>query len=121
MQSTPFAAFEHYQAWLEVSLIGQALLRWNALLCLDGGLPWPSPSGCASACRTSQGGSRARDGRNDLAAAAPLAVGRSARRRFPLAAGAARGEPIEAPRLPNTVILRTLAGLVTNGGRSFRQ
>jgi hypothetical protein len=36
MRKMPFAAFAHNQAWLEVSLLAQALLRWAALLCLDG-------------------------------------------------------------------------------------
>jgi hypothetical protein len=43
MRSMPFAAFEHNRAWLEVSLLAQALLRWNALLCLDGELALAEP------------------------------------------------------------------------------
>jgi hypothetical protein len=43
MRSMPFAAFEHNQAWLEVSLLAQALLRWNALLCLSGELALAEP------------------------------------------------------------------------------
>ena len=31
MRRMPFAAFEHNRAWLEVSLLAQALLRWAAL------------------------------------------------------------------------------------------
>jgi Transposase DDE domain group 1 len=43
MRSMPFAAFEHNQAWLEVSLIAQAILRWSALLCLEGELALAEP------------------------------------------------------------------------------
>jgi hypothetical protein len=43
MRAMPFAAFEHNQAWLEISLIAQALLRWNALLCLRGELALAEP------------------------------------------------------------------------------
>jgi hypothetical protein len=43
MRNLPFAAFEHNQAWLEVSLAAQALLRWSALLCLDGELALAEP------------------------------------------------------------------------------
>lgn len=43
MRSMPFAAFEHNRAWLEVSLIAQAMLRWNALLCLEGELALAEP------------------------------------------------------------------------------
>lgn len=43
MRHMPFAAFEHNQAWLEVSLLAQALLRWAALLCLEGELALAEP------------------------------------------------------------------------------
>lgn len=43
MRSMPFAAFAHNQAWLEVSLIAQAILRWGALLCLEGELALAEP------------------------------------------------------------------------------
>ena len=43
MRNMPFAAFEHNQAWLEVSLIAQGILRWNALLCLEGELALAEP------------------------------------------------------------------------------
>jgi hypothetical protein len=43
MRSMPFAAFEHNQAWLEVSLLAQVILRWNALLCLEGELALAEP------------------------------------------------------------------------------
>lgn len=43
MRKMPFAAFNHNQAWLEVSLLAQALLRWAALLCLDGELALAEP------------------------------------------------------------------------------
>lgn len=43
MANMPFAAFAHNQAWLEVSLAAQALLRWGALLCLDGELALAEP------------------------------------------------------------------------------
>ena len=43
MRSMPFAAFEHNQAWLEISLLAQALLRWGALLCLTGELALAEP------------------------------------------------------------------------------
>ena len=43
MRKMPFAAFAHNQAWLEVSLLAQALLRWAALLCLDGELALAEP------------------------------------------------------------------------------
>jgi hypothetical protein len=40
MRSMPFA---HNQAWLEVSLIAQVILRWNALLYLTGELALAEP------------------------------------------------------------------------------
>lgn len=43
MRKMPFAAFKHNQAWLEVSLTAQALLRWAARLCLDGELALAEP------------------------------------------------------------------------------
>ena len=43
MAKMPFAAFEHNRAWLEVSLLAQALLRWAALLCLAGELALAEP------------------------------------------------------------------------------
>jgi Transposase DDE domain group 1 len=43
MRKMPFAAFVHHQAWLEVSLLAQGMLRWNALLCLDGELALVEP------------------------------------------------------------------------------
>ena len=43
MRSMPFAAFAHNQAWLEVSLLAQAILRWSALLCLEGELALAEP------------------------------------------------------------------------------
>jgi hypothetical protein len=43
MRNMPFAAFEHNQAWLEVSLAAQSLLRWAALLCLEGELALAEP------------------------------------------------------------------------------
>jgi hypothetical protein len=43
MRRMPFAAFAHNQAWLEVSLLAQALLRWAALLCLEGELALAEP------------------------------------------------------------------------------
>ena len=43
MRGMPFAAFAHNQAWLEVSLIAQAILRWSALLCLTGELALAEP------------------------------------------------------------------------------
>jgi hypothetical protein len=43
MRRMPFAAFERNQAWLEVSLLAQALLRWAARLCLDGDLGLAEP------------------------------------------------------------------------------
>jgi hypothetical protein len=43
MRNMPFAAFEHNQAWLEISLIAQAILRWSALLCLEGELALAEP------------------------------------------------------------------------------
>lgn len=43
MRRMPFAAFEHNRAWLEVSLLAQALLRWAARLCLDGELALAEP------------------------------------------------------------------------------
>ena len=56
MRKLPFAAFAHNQAWLEVSLAAQALLRWTAAaLPARASSHSPSPSGCASACCTSPG------------------------------------------------------------------
>ncbi len=43
MRNLPFAAFEHNRAWLEVSLLAQAILRWSALLCLEGELTLAEP------------------------------------------------------------------------------
>jgi hypothetical protein len=43
MRKMPFAAFNHNQAWLEISLLAQALLRWAARLCLDGELALAEP------------------------------------------------------------------------------
>lgn len=43
MRRMPFAAFAHNQAWPEVSLLAQALLRWAARLCLDGELTLAEP------------------------------------------------------------------------------
>jgi len=43
MRRMPFAAFAHNQAWLEASLLAQALLRWAALLCLQGELSLAEP------------------------------------------------------------------------------
>lgn len=43
MRKMPFAAFAHNQAWLEISLLAQALLRWAARLCLDGKLALAEP------------------------------------------------------------------------------
>jgi hypothetical protein len=43
MAKMPFAAFAHNRAWLEVSLAAQALLRWAALLCLEGELALAEP------------------------------------------------------------------------------
>lgn len=43
MRKMPFAAFAHNEAWLEVSLLAQALLRWAALLCLEGELALAEP------------------------------------------------------------------------------
>jgi hypothetical protein len=43
MRRMPFVAFEHNQAWLEISLAAQALLRWAALLCLEGELSLAEP------------------------------------------------------------------------------
>jgi hypothetical protein len=43
MRRMPFAAFAHNQAWLEISLLAQALLRWAGRLCLDGELALAEP------------------------------------------------------------------------------
>jgi hypothetical protein len=43
MRKMPFAAFARNEAWLEISLLAQALLRWAALLCLDGELALAEP------------------------------------------------------------------------------
>ena len=43
MRKMPFAAFAHNEAWLEISLLAQALLRWAALLCLAGELALAEP------------------------------------------------------------------------------
>lgn len=43
MRSMPFGSFAHNEAWLELSLIAQVLLRWNALLCLEGELALAEP------------------------------------------------------------------------------
>jgi hypothetical protein len=38
MRNLPFAAFEHNQAWLELSLAAQDLIGWSCGLCLEGEL-----------------------------------------------------------------------------------
>ena len=43
MRKMPLAAFAHNEAWLEISLLAQALLRWAALLCLAGELALAEP------------------------------------------------------------------------------
>jgi hypothetical protein len=43
MRNLPFAAFEHNQVWLELSLIAQELLAWTRLLCLEGELALAEP------------------------------------------------------------------------------
>jgi hypothetical protein len=43
MRKMPFAAFAHNEAWLEISLLAQILLRWAARLCLDGELALAEP------------------------------------------------------------------------------
>lgn len=43
MRRMPFAAFKHNQAWLEVSLLAQVILRWAARLCLQGELAFAEP------------------------------------------------------------------------------
>jgi hypothetical protein len=43
MRRMPFAAFGHNQAWLEISLLAQVLLRWAGRLCLDGELSLAEP------------------------------------------------------------------------------
>ena len=43
MRRMPFAAFAHNEAWLEISLLAQVLLRWAGRLCLDGELSLAEP------------------------------------------------------------------------------
>jgi len=43
MRNLPFAAFEHNQVWLELSLIAQELLAWVRALCLEGELALAEP------------------------------------------------------------------------------
>lgn len=43
MAKMPFAAFSHNEAWLEISLLAQSLLRWTGLLCLEGELALAEP------------------------------------------------------------------------------
>lgn len=43
MRNLPFAAFEHNQVWLELSLLAQELLSWARSLCLDGELALAEP------------------------------------------------------------------------------
>jgi hypothetical protein len=43
MRNLPHHAYEHNQAWLEVSLIAQDLLTWTKLICLDGELAKAEP------------------------------------------------------------------------------
>ena len=42
-RNLPFAAFEHNQAWLELSLLAGELLSWTRSLCLDGELSLAEP------------------------------------------------------------------------------
>ncbi len=43
MAKMPYAAFAHNQAWLEISLLAQIILRWAARLCLGGKLALAEP------------------------------------------------------------------------------
>jgi hypothetical protein len=43
MRNLPHYAFEHNQAWLELSLIAQDLLAWTKLICLTGELQTAEP------------------------------------------------------------------------------
>lgn len=43
MRNLPHHTFEHNQTWLELSLIGQDLLCWMRLVCLDGALARAEP------------------------------------------------------------------------------
>jgi hypothetical protein len=43
MRNLPHYAFEHNETWLEFSLIGQDLLTWTKLICLDGPLAKAEP------------------------------------------------------------------------------
>jgi hypothetical protein len=43
MRNLPHPAFEHNQAWLELSLIAQDLLTWTKLICLPGELATAEP------------------------------------------------------------------------------
>ena len=54
----PFKEFALNEMWLELVLIAHDLLAWTQALLLDGELPRPSPSGCATGCCTSPAGSR---------------------------------------------------------------
>jgi hypothetical protein len=43
MRNLPHHAYQHNQAWLEVSLIAQDLLTWTKLICLTGELAKAEP------------------------------------------------------------------------------
>lgn len=43
MRNLPHHAYQHNQAWLELSLIAQDLLTWTKLICLDGELAKAEP------------------------------------------------------------------------------
>ena len=110
MRKMPFAAFAHNQAWLEVSLLAQALLRWAA-----SALP-----GRRARARRAQAGAPAPAARRradrslgpagGAAAAAKLALGRGAGRGLRAAAGAARHfQPIIAAARPPITLPRHAA------------
>jgi Transposase DDE domain group 1 len=94
MRKMPFTAFAHNQAWLEVSLLAQALLRWAALLCLKGELSLAEPKRVRQHLLHVAGAPGALGPSRGAATAAQLAVGRGAGGGIRAAAGAAGRGPL---------------------------
>ena len=121
MRKMPFAAFEHNQAWLEVSLPAQTLLRWAARLCLEGELSLAEPKRMRQRL-LHVAGRIVRSGRRGTLRASQLAVGGGAGGGLHPAAGAAgRLEPVAPgsalqpqsfqPQRPNSACPRTVPAL----------
>ena len=85
----PFAAFAHNQAWLELSLVAQDLLRWAARSAWRASSRLAEPKRRAPAPAARRRAPRALGPADEPAAAALLAVGRGSGRGLRAVAGAA--------------------------------